>query len=188
MTESNGHHGRREPRGYGRPHLSKRPINRIALGLSKAANEDIGDKTKVINDIVFQTKRLSFNASVEAARAGEHGKGFAVVAEEVGNLAQMSKDKVQEGGWSIFRKHCSRRKRLNRKPLLRPANAYCCLALNAAWLAAVILSIRPSISLRSSSVICQTCLVPIFFEIASKRSSDRKGTTLPERYSRSLSA
>ena len=52
--------------------------------------EEIGQKTKVINDIVFQTKLLSFNASVEAARAGEHGKGFAVVAEEVGNLAQMS--------------------------------------------------------------------------------------------------
>lgn len=50
----------------------------------------IEDKTKVINDIVFQTKLLSFNASVEAARAGEHGKGFAVVAEEIGNLAQMS--------------------------------------------------------------------------------------------------
>ncbi|EPZ49240.1 methyl-accepting chemotaxis protein signaling domain protein [Bacteriovorax sp. BAL6_X] len=51
---------------------------------------EISEKTKVINDIVFQTKLLSFNASVEAARAGEHGKGFAVVAEEVGNLAQMS--------------------------------------------------------------------------------------------------
>jgi methyl-accepting chemotaxis protein len=50
----------------------------------------IDDKTKVINDIVFQTKLLSFNASVEAARAGEHGKGFAVVAEEVGKLAIMS--------------------------------------------------------------------------------------------------
>jgi methyl-accepting chemotaxis protein len=52
--------------------------------------KEIGTKTKVINDIVFQTKLLSFNASVEAARAGEHGKGFAVVAEEVGNLASMS--------------------------------------------------------------------------------------------------
>ncbi|MBC7539936.1 MAG: methyl-accepting chemotaxis protein [Bacteriovorax sp.] len=51
---------------------------------------EIGVKTKVINDIVFQTKLLSFNASVEAARAGEQGKGFAVVAEEIGNLAQMS--------------------------------------------------------------------------------------------------
>lgn len=52
--------------------------------------QDIGSKTKVINEIVFQTKLLSFNASVEAARAGENGKGFAVVAEEVGSLAQMS--------------------------------------------------------------------------------------------------
>lgn len=57
---------------------------------------EIGEKTKVINDIVFQTKLLSFNASVEAARAGEHGKGFAVVAEEVGNLAQMSGDASKE--------------------------------------------------------------------------------------------
>lgn len=52
--------------------------------------QEIAQKTNVINDIVFQTKLLSFNASVEAARAGEHGKGFAVVAEEVGSLAEMS--------------------------------------------------------------------------------------------------
>lgn len=58
--------------------------------------EEIGTKTKVINDIVFQTRLLSFNASVEAARAGEHGKGFAVVAEEVGNLAQMSGNAAKE--------------------------------------------------------------------------------------------
>ena len=52
--------------------------------------KEIEQKTRVINDIVFQTKLLSFNASVEAARAGKQGKGFAVVAEEVGNLAAMS--------------------------------------------------------------------------------------------------
>ncbi len=57
---------------------------------------NIEEKTKVINDIVFQTKLLSFNASVEAARAGEQGKGFAVVAEEVGNLAQMSGNAAKE--------------------------------------------------------------------------------------------
>ncbi|GIL16508.1 MAG: methyl-accepting chemotaxis protein [Oligoflexia bacterium] len=57
---------------------------------------EIAQKTKVINDIVFQTKLLSFNASVEAARAGEAGKGFAVVAEEVGNLATMSGTAAKE--------------------------------------------------------------------------------------------
>lgn len=57
--------------------------------LTKVVGE-IGEKTAVIDEIVFQTKLLSFNASVEAERAGEHGRGFAVVAQEVGNLAQMS--------------------------------------------------------------------------------------------------
>lgn len=52
--------------------------------------KQISEKTKIIDDIVFQTKLLSFNASVEAARAGESGKGFSVVAEEVGNLARQS--------------------------------------------------------------------------------------------------
>ncbi len=69
--------------------------NSQLMEITKLIN-DIGTKTKVINEIVFQTKLLSFNASVEAARAGEYGKGFAVVAEEVGNLAQMSGNAAKE--------------------------------------------------------------------------------------------
>lgn len=65
-------------------------ITNKELEMIVAIIREIGTKTAVINDIVFQTKLLSFNASVEAARAGESGKGFAVVAEEVGNLAAMS--------------------------------------------------------------------------------------------------
>jgi methyl-accepting chemotaxis protein len=57
---------------------------------------EITSKTAVINDIVFKTQLLSFNASIEAARAGQHGRGFAVVAEEVGNLAQMSGNAARE--------------------------------------------------------------------------------------------
>lgn len=51
---------------------------------------EVTEKARMINDIVFQTKLLSFNASVEAARAGDYGKGFAVVAEEVGKLSKMT--------------------------------------------------------------------------------------------------
>lgn len=78
-------------------------INQGSQGLVSAAedaNEElrkltdlivkISTKTQIINEIVFQTKLLSFNASIEAARAGEAGKGFAVVAEEIGRLAQTS--------------------------------------------------------------------------------------------------
>lgn len=69
--------------------------NQRIIDIVRVINE-IAEKTRVINDIVFQTKLLSFNASVEAARAGEHGKGFAVVAQEVGNLAQMSGNAANE--------------------------------------------------------------------------------------------
>jgi methyl-accepting chemotaxis protein len=71
--------------------FSSKQLNQVVTAVSQ-----ISAKTLVINDIVFQTKLLSFNASVEAARAGEQGKGFAVVAEEVGKLAETSGDASRE--------------------------------------------------------------------------------------------
>ena len=64
---------------------SNRRVSQIAVVV-----KSMEEKTKAINEIVFQTKLLSFNASVEAARAGESGRGFSVVAEEIGRLAVMS--------------------------------------------------------------------------------------------------
>ncbi len=60
--------------------------------------KEITSKTNVINDIVFKTQILSFNAAIEAARAGQHGRGFAVVAEEVGSLSKMSGQAAKEIG------------------------------------------------------------------------------------------
>jgi|GEM_PF-5285512 len=58
----------------------------------------IGDKTGIINEIVFKTEMLSFNASIEAQRAGVAGRGFAVVASEVRALAKSSGNAALEIG------------------------------------------------------------------------------------------
>ncbi len=54
-----------------------------------------------IKEVADQTNLLALNASIEAARAGEQGRGFAVVAEEVGKLAKMSRNMVEDIRGSI---------------------------------------------------------------------------------------
>jgi methyl-accepting chemotaxis protein len=57
---------------------------------------EISVKTNAINDAVFQTKFLSFNASVEANRLGEPGQDFAKVVHAIGKLSEQSSASSRE--------------------------------------------------------------------------------------------
>lgn len=72
-------------------------VNEILSVLNQAIEDSksvdqVNTLTNEILSISSQTNLLALNASIEAARAGEAGKGFAVVAEEIGQLANSSRD------------------------------------------------------------------------------------------------
>jgi methyl-accepting chemotaxis protein len=52
---------------------------------------NIGNVSDSIKYISGQTNLLALNATIEAARVGDAGRGFAVVANEVGKLAEESR-------------------------------------------------------------------------------------------------
>lgn len=60
-----------------------------------AESGEIGKTLDIINEIAESINLLALNASIEAARAGEAGRGFAVVAQEVGHLAENTKESLQ---------------------------------------------------------------------------------------------
>ena len=74
-----------------------RKLNEILDVLNHAIEESksvdqVNNLTNDILNISSQTNLLALNASIEAARAGEAGRGFAVVAEEIGQLANSSRE------------------------------------------------------------------------------------------------
>ena len=64
---------------------------------------EIGTTLDIINEIAESINLLALNASIEAARAGEAGKGFAVVAQEVGGLADSTKESLKNVNEVVFR-------------------------------------------------------------------------------------
>ncbi len=78
-------------------HMYNNSNNQLRSSIKKAkAIEEIKMLSQTILDITSQTNLLALNASIEAARAGEAGKGFAVVADQIGILADTSKEAVSK--------------------------------------------------------------------------------------------
>ncbi len=93
----------------GRQHEESKKAADDAVALCGSTMEELGDAikgsqkvkeidtlTEEILAISSQTNLLALNASIEASRAGEAGRGFSVVADEIRELADHSKNAVDQ--------------------------------------------------------------------------------------------
>ncbi|MDH4229419.1 MAG: methyl-accepting chemotaxis protein [Nitrospirota bacterium] len=67
-----------------------------AMDQTKSQTNRMDGILAILNELVDQTKLLSFNATIEAAGAGESGARFAVVAQQVRRLATRARESTQE--------------------------------------------------------------------------------------------
>ncbi len=76
---------------------SNEQMEQMILSMNNINNKSsqIINIVKTIEDISFQTDLLALNASIEAARVGEAGAGFSIVAEEIRELANKSREAVE---------------------------------------------------------------------------------------------
>lgn len=73
----------------------------VAVKLRKAIEQSKAvERIQILSDAILaissKTNLLALNAAIEASRAGSAGSGFAVVAEEIRNLAENSKQTINE--------------------------------------------------------------------------------------------
>jgi CHASE3 domain sensor protein len=68
----------------------------FAMAETRRQTEQMDGILAILNELVDQTKLLSFNATIEAAGAGRSGHRFAVVAKQVRRLATRAQEATQE--------------------------------------------------------------------------------------------